>query len=51
MAATHAAEMKNPRKDYPKAMLFSVIIILASIMLSSLDTQMKNHLRVLVFVP
>lgn len=36
MAATHAAEMKNPRKDYPKAMLFSVIIILASIMLSSL---------------
>lgn len=37
MAATHAAEMKNPRKDYPKAMLFSVLIILASIMLSSLS--------------
>jgi amino acid transporter len=36
MAATHAAEMKNPRKDYPKAMLFSVMIILASIVLSSL---------------
>jgi amino acid transporter len=36
MAATHAAEMKNPRKDYPKAMLFSVVIILASIIFSSL---------------
>lgn len=36
MAATHAAEMKNPRTDYPKAMLISVVVILASIIFSSL---------------
>ena len=36
MAATHAAEMKNPRKDYPKALLFSVIIILCTIIFASL---------------
>lgn len=36
MAATHAAEMKNPRKDYPKALFFSVIIILSTIIFSSL---------------
>jgi len=36
MAATHAQEMKNPRKDYPKAVLISSIIIFFSLVLSSL---------------
>ncbi len=36
MAATHAAEMQNPQKDYPKALFISVIIILSTIILSSL---------------
>lgn len=36
MAATHAREMKNPKRDYPKSLFFSVIAILASIILSSL---------------
>lgn len=36
MAATHAAEMKNPRKDYPVALFFSVIIIISTIVFSSL---------------
>ncbi len=36
MAATHAAEMKNPKRDYPKAIAISVIIILATIMTASL---------------
>ena len=29
MSAVHAREVKNPRRDYPKAILLSVIIILA----------------------
>lgn len=37
MVATHAAEMKNPIKDYPKATLISVGIILTSLILSSLS--------------
>lgn len=36
MVATHAAEMKNPQRDYPKALFVSVLIILASIVCSSL---------------
>ena len=36
MAATHAGEMTHPKRDYPKSLLISVIIILASIILSSL---------------
>ncbi len=36
MAATHAAEMKNPTRDYPKAMGISVVIILATIIFASL---------------
>lgn len=36
MVATHAKEMINPKKDYPKALFISVIIILSSIILSSL---------------
>ncbi|MBM3191349.1 MAG: amino acid permease, partial [Chlamydiae bacterium] len=40
MAATHAAEMKNPRKDYPKALAVSVVIILSTIVLASLAIAM-----------
>lgn len=36
MSATHAAEMKNPQKDYPKAIFISVGIILATIVFASL---------------
>lgn len=36
MAATHAAEMKNPKRDYPRAVAISVVIILLTIILSSL---------------
>jgi amino acid transporter len=36
MVAAHAGEMKNPRKDYPKALLASSIIILTCIILASL---------------
>lgn len=37
MAATHAAEMRNPRKDYPKALGISVVIILLTIVFASLS--------------
>jgi len=40
MAATHAGEMKNPTKDYPKALWISVIIILTTITLASLAIAM-----------
>lgn len=40
MVATHAQEMKNPKKDYPKALFVSVIIILSTIVLSSLAIAM-----------
>jgi amino acid transporter len=36
MAATHAAEMRNPAKDYPRALWVSCAIILATIVLASL---------------
>ncbi len=36
MAATHAAEMKNPKKDYPKAIFISMGIILLTIICSAL---------------
>lgn len=37
MVATHAQEMKNPQRDYPRALMVSVIIILATIVLASLS--------------
>ena len=40
MAATHAAEMKNPTRDYPKALAISVVIILATIVFASLAIAM-----------
>lgn len=36
MAATHAAEMRNPQKDYPRSLLVSSMIILGTMILSSL---------------
>jgi glutamate:GABA antiporter len=36
MSATHAAEMKNPQKDYPRSLFISAIIILTTIILGSL---------------
>jgi len=36
MAATHAAEMRNPQRDYPRSVLISVVTILATIIFASL---------------
>ncbi|MDF2940921.1 MAG: Amino acid transporter [Gammaproteobacteria bacterium] len=36
MSAVHAQEVKNPRSDYPKALLISALLILASFILASL---------------
>ncbi len=36
MTATHAAEMRNPTKDYPRSLWVSCIIILATIVFASL---------------
>lgn len=36
MSAAHAEEVKNPARDFPKALLISATIILCSLMLSSL---------------
>jgi amino acid transporter len=40
MAATHAAEMKNPQRDYPKSVLIASVIILSTIVLASLAIGM-----------
>ncbi|MGE3920420.1 MAG: APC family permease, partial [Gammaproteobacteria bacterium] len=36
MSAVHAEEVKNPQKDYPRALFYSTIIILTSLTLASL---------------
>ncbi len=36
MVAVHAGDVKNPKRDYPKAMIASAIIILATVIPSSL---------------
>jgi len=36
MAATHASEMRSPSRDYPRSLLISSIIILATIVFASL---------------
>jgi amino acid transporter len=36
MSAVHAEEVKNPQKDYPRALLFSTILIFATLVLGSL---------------
>ncbi len=35
MSSVHAADVKNPRKDYPRALFYSTIIIVLTITLSS----------------
>lgn len=36
MSAVHAQEVKNPQQDYPRALLYSTIIILTTLVLGSL---------------
>jgi glutamate:GABA antiporter len=36
MSAVHAEEVKNPQRDYPRALLFSTILIFATLVLGSL---------------
>jgi amino acid transporter len=36
MCAVHAEEVKNPQRDYPRALLFSTIIIFSTLVLGSL---------------
>lgn len=36
MSAVHAEEVKNPQRDYPKSLFYSVIIIFSTLTLSSL---------------
>lgn len=36
MSAVHAEEVRNPQRDYPRALLFSTIIIFATLVLGSL---------------
>lgn len=36
MSAVHAEEVKNPQKDYPKALLYSTMLIIATLSLGSL---------------
>jgi len=40
MVATHAAEMRNPTRDYPRSLLVSCIIILSTIVFASLAIAM-----------
>lgn len=37
MSAVHAEEVKNPQRDYPRAILYSTIIIFATLVLGSLS--------------
>jgi len=36
MSAVHAGEVKNPQRDYPRALFYSTIIIFSSLLLSAL---------------
>lgn len=40
MSAVHAEEVKNPQRDYPKALLYSTIIIFSTLVLGSLAIVM-----------
>jgi amino acid transporter len=40
MAATHAAEMRNPKRDYPRSVFAAAIIILSTIVLGALAISM-----------
>ncbi len=37
MSAVHAGDVKNPQKDYPKAITYSAIMIMATLVLSALS--------------
>ncbi|NCX96832.1 MAG: amino acid permease, partial [Chitinophagia bacterium] len=37
MSAVHAGDVENPKKDYPKAIAWSAVMIMASLVLSSLS--------------
>lgn len=37
MSAVHAEEVKNPQRDYPKALLYSTLIIISTLSLGSLS--------------
>lgn len=45
MSAVHAEEVKNPQRDYPKALLYSMIIIFSTLVLGSLAivVVVPNH--------
>lgn len=36
MSASHARDVQNPQRDYPKAVLYSIVIILSTLVLGSL---------------
>ncbi|MDP1604219.1 MAG: APC family permease [Legionella sp.] len=40
MSAVHAEEVKNPQRDYPRAILYSIIIIFSTLVFSSLAIVM-----------
>jgi putative glutamate/gamma-aminobutyrate antiporter len=40
MSAVHAEEVKNPQRDYPKALLYSTLIIISTLSLGSLAIVM-----------
>lgn len=40
MSAVHAGDVANPQRDYPKALLYSTIIILSSLVLSALAVSL-----------
>ena len=45
MAAVHAKDMKNPQRDYPRALLISTILILATLILSSLGVALVTPMK------
>lgn len=49
MSASHAREVKNPQKDYPKAMFWSIVIIFLTLVLGTLAIEVvvpKNELNI-----
>ncbi len=40
MSASHAREVRNPQRDYPKAVYYSILIILTTLVLGSLAISM-----------
>lgn len=47
MSAAHARDVKNPRKDYPKAILISTVIIFGISILGSLAISVSVHKDIL----